>query len=82
MADIENDLEAHRFANSVIILVSSFLILAIILRFVIGNNLWTPLIAFSCGIALCLGYYVRVTLKNTKKNKEENNQRKIEVEGS
>lgn len=79
MVDIEIDSEADRFANSVLILVSSYLILAIILRFIIGNNIWTPLIAISCSIVLCVGYYITVTLKSPKKKKEENNHRKKKV---
>jgi hypothetical protein len=71
MVDIEVDSEADRFANLVLILSSSFVILTLILRLIIGNNIWTPSIAFFCGIVLCIGYYITVTLKSSQRKKEE-----------
>jgi hypothetical protein len=82
MVDIEIDSETDRFANLVLILSSSFVILTIILRLLIGNNIWTPSIAIFCGIVLSVVYYIREILKSPKKKKEEKNQRKSEVEVS
>ena len=82
MKIIEFDTESDRIANSILILAASHLVLAIILTPTINNNLWTPIIAISCGFALSLGYYIRSTLKSNKiKKKSPDDLPQAEVDG-